>query len=304
MYESLQIKTANLPRSALCGSEENLRIKIERNHTFSFIHDLGNSKSDIEMFAKIATENIMDSRLSPHKCVYKKLEVLEQSVTSSLSRYYATNLIEQNRFPELSVLNISHSNIYRIPENFKTWWMYFPNLKYLDMSYNRIQDIVFPRTDARMMGNSISNLTLDLTFNNISELSVRDFERIIQNKYLFVKLANNPFNCTCSDKMKEVLRYIQERDWNSSKYQKYSYIRDLECYYPKDVRGRRLRDLHLEDISCGFDFMPVIIALSVLSFVLLIFILIILINYRKIRISCLSRLNVDSNSVIKLKENC
>ncbi|XP_061189161.1 toll-like receptor 2 [Saccostrea echinata] len=287
---NLQIKSETLPKNVICGDEETLKIKIERNETFSFIQDV--PELDLTLFSRIATGNIIDTRLSPHKCVFKKLQVLENSVTSSKARYYAAMLTEQNQFPELKVFNISHSFINYIPEQFKNWWIYFEKLEYLDMSYNLIQDILFPINNDGIWGQHIPNLIFDFTFNNISRLTVRNFERIIRNKKIFVKITSNPFNCTCTDEMKEVLKYIQDTDWSSAKYKRYAYFRDLRCETPENVRGWRLADLTLRDINCKFELMPVTVALSVLSFILIICIVVILKYRREIRILVYTRFNV------------
>jgi Leucine-rich repeat (LRR) protein len=292
MFESMQRKSATLPRNVLCGNEETLRIKIVRNETYSFINDLKNPEKAVEMFRTIATKNILDGRISPHKCLFKKLQVLDVSIASKKDRYYAATLTEKNQFPELKILNVSHSTIYYIPEQFKNWWIYFEKLEYLDMSYDLIQDIIIPINDEGVWGTPLPTLTLDLTFNNISRISVRIFKRLVQNKKLFIKIAHNPFNCTCTNEMKEVLKYIQETDWNSPKYQRYQYLRDLECQYPGYVRSRRLRDLTLQDIKCKFELMPVIIGLSVFSFFLIIFIVVILTYRIEIRILFFTRFNV------------
>ncbi|XP_048776451.1 toll-like receptor 2 type-2 [Ostrea edulis] len=292
MFENLQRKSANLPKNVVCGDEETLKVKIERNETFSFINDLDNPERAMEMFRTIGTRNIIDKRMSPHKCFYKKLYLLDVSITTQKDRYYVATLTEQNQFPELKILNISHSTIYYIPQQFKNWWIYFEKLEYLDMSYNLIQDFIFPINYEGIWGSPIPTLTFDLTFNNISRISVRNFERIIQNKKFFIKMAHNPFNCTCTDEMKAVLKYIQETDWTSPKYQRYQYLRDLECQYPGYVKGRRLRDLTLRDINCKFELMPIIVVLSIFSFFLIIFIVVMLKYRREIRILFFTRFNV------------
>ncbi|XP_061188089.1 toll-like receptor 6 [Saccostrea echinata] len=292
MFESLQIKSANLPKNVVCGDDETLKIKTEQNETFQFIHDLINPDQASEMFSKIAAENIMDKRVSPHKCFYKKLRVLNVSVTSTKNRYYASELTEQNIFPELRVLNMSHSDLYYIPEQLKNWWIYFKKLEYLDMSHNLIQDITFPLDNDRIWDKTVPVLTFDFTHNNISRISVRNFERIISNEKILVKMGHNPINCTCTDEMKEILKYIKGIDWSSSKYHQYSYLRNLKCAYPESVRGWRLADLTLRDINCKFELMPVTVALSVLSFFLIIFIIVILKYRREIRILVYTRFNV------------
>jgi hypothetical protein len=304
IIENIQRKYATLQKNLICGDEETLKVKIERNETFSFIYDVPHM--DIQNFSVIATGNILDTRLSPHMCIYKNLQVLENSITASKPRNFAAVLTEQNQFPELKILNISHSSIYYIPEQFKDWWIYFEKLEYLDMSYNLIQEISLPTHNEGIWGIPLPILTFDFTFNNISRLSVRGFERIIQNKQSFIKIAHNPFNCTCTDEMKEVLKYIQERDWDSPKYQRYQYLRDLECQYPGYVRGRRLRDLTLQDIQCKFELMPITVALSIFSIFLIIFVIVVLKYRREIRILFFTRFNVilpcQSREIFEEKE--
>ncbi|XP_062606171.1 uncharacterized protein LOC134267982 [Saccostrea cucullata] len=290
LSKNIQIKAETLQKNLICGDEETLKVKVERNETFSFIVDT--LDVNYTLFTRFATGHIIDTRLSPHKCVFKKLQVLENSVTTGLPRYYATLVTEQNQFPVLKLLNISHSFMNYISQKFKNWWIYFEKLEYLDMSYNLIQDISFPVSNGGLWGQHIPYLTFDFTFNNISQLTVRNFERLVRNEKIFVKIASNPFNCTCTDEMKEVLKYIQNTDWSSAKYKRYAYFRDLRCETPENVRGWRLADLSPRDINCKFELMPVTVALSVLSLILIIFIVVILKYRREIRILFYTRFNV------------
>ncbi|XP_062606162.1 toll-like receptor 1 [Saccostrea cucullata] len=292
MLDSLQIKSADLPKNVVCGDDETLTIKTEQNETFQFIHDFINQDEATEMFGKVAADNIIDKRVSPHKCFYKNLRILNLSVTSTKNRYYASELTEQNVFPELRVLNMSNSDLYYIPGQLKNWWIYFKKLEYLDMSYNFIQDVIFPLDNERIWDKTVPILTFDFSHNNISRVSVRKFERIISNEKIFVKIDHNPINCSCTDEMKELLKYIKEIDWSSSKYHQYSYLRALKCEYPEYVRGRRLADLTFREINCEFELMPVTVALSVLLLFLIIFIVVILKYRREIRILFYTRFNI------------
>lgn len=286
--ENAVLKSSTQPSNLICGDEETLKIMIKRNTTLDIIHDV---PIDMNRFAMLATELIENARLSTHKCVFKKLHTLENSYTIR-NRHYANEMTEQKLYPELKTLNVSHSNIYYVPEQFKNWWIYFEALEYIDLSYNHIQDVRFPISLSGIWGKPIPNLTYDLTHNKVSQISVRLFERLIPNERIFVNIANNPFNCTCTDEMKEVLKYIQETDWNSVKYKRYQYFRDLRCHLPESIRGRRLKDLTVNDINCGFELMPVTVALSILSFFLIIFLIVILKYRREIRILFFTRFDV------------
>lgn len=260
LNKTLHSTPENLLKSAKCGDDETLKVRIERNESYSFTGQVRNASS----FWSIASKSIIEERIYPHKCIYENLYLLEESLSPYKSRYFAEVLTEQNVFPELRILNISHCDIYYIPEQFKTWEIYFPKLEYLDMSNNRIQDIMFPEGTRAVSNLSIPLLTFDVTHNDISKLSVRILERIIQSKHLFVKIEHNPLNCSCTDDMKELLRYIRNTDWNSAKYSRYRYVRDLQCHSPDRVRGRRLKDLSSSDLNCDHDLVPIIVVLSVL----------------------------------------
>ncbi|XP_078323688.1 toll-like receptor 6 [Crassostrea virginica] len=285
---NLNLKTDTLPGNLICGDEETLKIVIKRNCSFIIDFD---APIDLNLFGIIATGNILDSRRSSHKCVFKQLQTLEISVETK-SRYYVNDLTEQRLYPELKILNVSYSDIYYIPEQFKNWWIYFETLEYIDMSHNRIQDILFPVNLEGIWGKPIPSLTYDITHNEISKVSVRMFERLVSNKKIFVNISDNPFNCTCSNEMTEVLKFIRETDWSSERYQRYQYLRDLRCHIPQRVNGRRLRELTNNDINCEFELMPVTLALSVLSFLLIIIMIVILKYRREIRILFFTRFNV------------
>lgn len=287
MIHSYRKQSDILPKNVECGDDETLRIKIERNITYIFSNDVVDK--DREQLGTIFANFIIGRRISSQKCHFANLHLLDTSVTRSKSRFYAEQLTEQNRFPALRVLNISRSVIYYIPEQFKTWWLYFPKLEYLDMSYNRIQEIVFHTNNIEMTNHHVPIVTFDFTYNNISRLSVRNFERIIKKKGIFVKMDNNPFNCSCTDEMKDVLKYIKETDWNSTKYRRYQYLRELQCHHPENVKGRFLRSLSIYDLNCDFELMPVTVALCVFSFFIFVFIVIMLKYRREIRILFFTR---------------
>ena len=289
MGHSLLKNIDSLPKNVECGDDETLKIKMERNITFAFKDDDDDNTESLRLLETMSSKNIIEKRMSSQKCNFKNLRLLDLSVSSSKMRFYAEMLTEQNRFPVLQVLNISHSKIYYIPAQFKYWWIYFPKLEYLDMSYNRIQDINFNTVET--INHQVPRLTFDFTSNNISRLSVSILERIIHIKNVFIKLANNPFNCTCTDEMKDIMKYIHETDWKSEKYQRYEYLKDLECYFPENVRGRRLKDLTARDIRCEFELMPITVSLCVLSSVLLVFIIVMLKYRREIRILFFTRFN-------------
>ncbi|XP_062606172.1 toll-like receptor 1 [Saccostrea cucullata] len=289
LIKNLQRKYETLQKNLICGDEETLKVKIERNESFPINFDV--PEVNVQFFTRIATRNMKNSRLRPQTCIFKNLQVLENSV-SQKTRYYVTSLTEISRFPELKIFNISHSFMIYIPTIFKNWWLFFPKLEYLDLSFNHIQDILFPINNEGVFEQHIPYLTFDYTFNNITRLTVRNFEKIVSNKKIFMKITSNPFNCTCTDEMKEVLKYIKHTDWSSAKYERYAYFRDLMCETPENVRGWRLADLSPRDINCKFELMPVTVALSVLSLILIIFIVVILKYRREIRILFYTRFNV------------
>lgn len=287
MVKSYRKQSDSLPKNVECGDDETLKIKIERNLTYIFSNDLDDM--DKEQLGTIFARFIIGRRISSRKCHFANLHLLDTSVSRSKSRFYAESLTEQNRFPALRVLNISHSVIHYIPEQFKTWWLYFPKLEYLDMSYNRIQEIVFHTNTKEMTNHHVPTVTFDFTFNNISRLSVRNFERIIKKKGIFVKMKNNPFNCSCTDEMKDVLKYIKETDWNSKKYRRYQYLRELQCHHPENIKGRFLKSLSIYDLNCDFELMPVTVALCVFSFIIFVLIVIMLKYRREIQILFFTR---------------
>lgn len=295
MMKNLQIKPENIPRNVNCGDEDTLKVKIERNESYSFVGNLPN----ISTFITIASSNIINKRISSQKCSFKNLQLLETSAQSSRSRYFAEFLTESNRFPELRTLNISHSSLYYVPEQFKNWMIYFPKLEYLDMSHNKIQDIVLPVP--KDYDPTSARLTLDLTFNDIRQISVRFLEKIVLARHLYVIIDNNPINCSCKDQMRDVLKYIRDTDWNSVKYERHQYIRDLKCQFPENIKGRRLRDLTDNDIGCGFKILPIIVVLSILICFLLIFLFLIIRSRLQIRLFCAQRLSgISSDNSIDM----
>ena len=138
-------------------------------------------------------------------------------------------------------------------------------------------------------------LKMNMSYNNVSELKVPNLEELINMKKLFIDFSHNPLNCTCTEETKHLITFVNDKSkWSQAKYQRYAFMMDLECVYPKEIEGKRLADLKTENLNCKQELLEkiavkAIVFLSLLSVILIIVIIILLKFRREIRILTYTR---------------
>ncbi|XP_046402678.1 leucine-rich repeats and immunoglobulin-like domains protein 1 isoform X2 [Ischnura elegans] len=191
---------------------------------------------------------------------------------------------------ELEVVKLSHNQIAFIPMDFQH---YLPNLRYVDLSHNKIKrlwhgDLLFTRAresmdlelfrtknwtrdSFRKEFPGSNNLTIDLRHNSISSLQLPD-DKIgvvipgcnMDSKFSRVKLllGHNPFVCDCE--VFKLLRYASKEIRPTSALERLNGhmlvvpavidIQDLHCSEPGSMKGKAIADVD----SWAYHWLPMI----------------------------------------------
>ncbi|XP_060592811.1 toll-like receptor 6 [Ruditapes philippinarum] len=224
-----------------------------------------------------------------HHCNFKHLLYIDQSYTSTTARHRSNLMTDRYIYPALQYYNMSHSKVSQLSPMFLDWRRYFPKMKYLDLSYNKIK-YFSTLTDHGLQNGSKG--VLDLRHNNITTLTSEDIDTLrVHSNTVYVDLRNNPLHCDC-----KLTHFVKELKNDSNEILKnYKYLQHMKCSSPSQWKGYVISEL---DVDFCEELELIILAepLAVLgTFVaLLIVILLITIKCRKeIMILAFTRLNVN-----------
>lgn len=260
-----------------CGNEDTMRYYVNRNTTYEFVdsanydkliqsYNMRGSKGpetqndDVELIFSglklppagkkqiIQASKDFHEKISSaeHKCMFTSLTYKEDSPSDN---GFSPN-VQNSNFPVLSIYNMSHSNLQTIPESLSKWYYHLQNLQLLDISYNNIKKFRF---DSHVDVWNVPALTVNLSYNNITDIKAKQIVKLAGTKKLFVDFRNNPLNCSCTDSTKQLIALVKDKSkWSQPSYQRYSYIREMRCQYPKNLRGKQLLDLTNKDLDCEY----------------------------------------------------
>lgn len=257
-----------------CGNEDTINYYVDRNTTYEFEDSADYSKliqsyymreskvpevkNDVELiFSGLKLPRVERKQLkqaskdfhakiasAEHKCMFTSLFYKEDSPSDN---GFSPN-VKNSNFPVLSIYNMSHSNLQTIPESFSKWFYHLQNLQLIDASHNNIKKFRF---DSDVDVWDVPALTVNLSYNNITDIKAKQIVKLAETKKLFVDFRNNPLNCSCTDTTKQLIAFIKDKGkWSQPSYQRYSYIREMRCYYPDSLRGKQLLDLTNKDLGC------------------------------------------------------
>ncbi|XP_061164496.1 toll-like receptor 4 [Saccostrea echinata] len=301
---------ANITHDCHCGNDESVVTRILSNRTYNF-GDSAKRYNDMvgreKKMYNISDEPVLrgaqkmhyDTFKIQHICNYSKMQTLDYSINTTPGKFYINTKKETSRYPVLQTLNFSFTDMSSVSELFDDIDKYFPKLKLMDLSHCNIQklDIDIDSLTKQPTGKV---LVVNFTHNNITELQVDVLEKLIQEEGMFVNFSHNPLNCVCSQDMKELIVFVQEKEkWTKPEYQRYEYIREMTCLYPARLNGTALKDLQESQLMCSFHrkltrsiLIEAVIPLTVIS-VLLLVIIVVMVRFRQeIRILLYTRFNV------------
>ncbi|XP_069114460.1 uncharacterized protein, partial [Argopecten irradians] len=187
--QNLQFMT----KAAKCGPEKELMVAISRNISYVF------SKIVLPRVERMKGEETPNAARAFYRgvsraaftCNYTKLIELDRSFARSLGSKHDSVLLQNSDFPALLVFNLSYSLLREVPGKFDDWRLYFPRMKIMDLTHNRINDFKSvldygTKTEDPSMG------TLDLRYNNITTITLKQLRALQHHKYVKVDIRNNP----------------------------------------------------------------------------------------------------------------
>ncbi|XP_061164494.1 uncharacterized protein LOC133173525 [Saccostrea echinata] len=294
-----------------CGNEDTIQHYINRNTTYEVldveqpttfvkpletiqtsVYKISDSKKDVKLnfsALKLSTQEknqiseafkALNRKLSSaeHKCIFRNLKYIEGRSTAPIAS------TKNSYFPELSVYNVSHSDLQSIPDSFTKWYYYLRNLQVIDASYNKIKKFRF---DSLADVWDVPLLKVNLSYNNITEIKAKQVEELVQTKKLYVDFSNNPINCSCTDTTKQLIALIKDdKKWSHPTYQRYKYVRHMRCYYPEGLRGKALLDIVNKDLDCEYIIVEKMMVESIACLGAIVLILIVLLILIVVLICC------------------
>ncbi|XP_060602709.1 toll-like receptor 8 [Ruditapes philippinarum] len=238
------IKT--LTKGYSCLHAETIEFITMRNISYEIIKDIVSEPEEVGNHGR----NIVPrSRHIPDVCDYLHLRILDRSIrTRPLFDLYDL-FTERSIYERVQIYNASNSGIAELKDRYLQWSNTFPNLQMLDLSKNNISKLYRFAFPLHSMANISKFTTVDLRFNKISMITVNDLDRFKMMPTVFFDLRNNPIDCNCSDTLEELLRYIEAgKHLQISNIFDYSYIENLECNYPENLKGTTIKTLTSEMI--------------------------------------------------------
>ncbi|XP_076109840.1 uncharacterized protein LOC143078770 [Mytilus galloprovincialis] len=270
-----------------CGNDKTLQTLIYANVTYIYdmdeINSLeeGKSENSEDEIIGAGSNMIANTRELDHRCSFNELKEIDQSTSTTKSRYFLSIQTELSTFPKLTFYNLSNTGQIEITKEFQTWWRFFPKMELLDLSYNIISTIDL---DPSAYTWSTFKIKIDLRYNNITELSQEDLELLGSLPNVDVDIRYNPIHCECSDHMIELLEIIHDdTKWEAMGLHRYNYLKNMTCNLPDKLKGRKLSEITKSDISCPMfsATSPAPIIVLSICIVILIVIIILLTKFRK-----------------------
>ena len=279
----------NLTRQYYCGAETVEKLVFSNvSKTVSGLVEMPSQSNKTQIFDAFSKVN-QDSQSSPFRCRYKHLRYLDESRSRAVAADHVQLLTENADLPALEYYNFSHSKLHDMTIQFLEWRRFFPKMKYLDLSHNRIR-YISGISDKGLSTDPVG--VIDLRYNNITSLSKDDISTLkFQSETVFIDIRNNPLVCDC--KLSDLMNTIKNR--SSVLLDKYGFILNMQCAKPESLAGKTLSELdneYCEFIEVFSLVVPVVILACCL--VLLTIVLFVVIRYRKeIMILAFTRLHIS-----------
>lgn len=173
------------------------------------------------------------------QCNYRKLRVLDESHPTMMIAHYFNLMLQNAKYPELIMMNYSRSGLKSIPSELLDFKTNFPKLRHLDLTWNHISEVHLPLNTNSQDG----VIVLDLQHNNITSLSLEEVLAWSKIESVFVNITGNPLHCDC--RIAPLVNQIKASKSSTQGLSRYEYIRDLECFSPPVLRGKRLSIINI-----------------------------------------------------------
>jgi len=180
------------------------------------------------------------------RCLYKNLVYYEKSFSSNANMYIQSFIEKVKQLPKLKTLNFTHAGLTAIPYSLYKlrWSAIFPNLSFIDVSYNDIRVIPF-----RYSSPNGVKFKVDMSYNNITVLDKKQISRIKGISPSFVNVSNNPFICNCE--LKDMLNFI--RNDVGTVHPAYSYLKNIKCNLPLLYNGMNIGQMSVDKL-CQYNY--------------------------------------------------
>lgn len=224
------------------------------------------------------------------KCNFNKLKIIDESISPVTSKDHFSLMVQGAQYPVLEKMNYSYFGLQTVPSELTLWRLYFPKLKFVDLSRNVISEIQVEKSNHVEGADPV---TFDLRYNNFTTISTDMLKSWADDADNFrVDIRENPIHCGCD--MAELLPHLADSSTFEGKMAAYSYVKDLRCYTPAELSGRQLSSLTADSLQCPVykSNDAIVIALCVIIVVLIITLLFIIKFKVEIRILLYTRLHV------------
>lgn len=219
-----------------CGQQSLSRV-VRRNISYTF-PDLNQQKLSIEqanLLMSSGDELIKKARQKRYTCRYSNLEYIDESISRSRSKLFLRFMTAYSEYPKLKTFMISSNGYKRIPPVLVDWVTSFPQLSYLDMSYNNVAKFDFLGTTVMRYSRRRGPLVVNLSHNSVTTIPLNIEDYITGRAPIIVDLTGNPLRCNCN-----FLRYKRYVTSVVRKYRKYKRLLLITCSSGRSRRRYRL----------------------------------------------------------------
>ena len=234
-------------------------------------------------------ELLKNIQLVQHTCVFKRLQLLDESYPSVMPVHHFSIMVQSGSYPELRTMNYSFSGLPEIPRELREFRTFFPKLAYLDLTKNLIRHVTLPKPPITARS---QHLSLDLRYNHITHINLSMVQSWAAVKDVFVDVRFNPLDCDCH--MDDLLRALKKTGFFKGPMAAYKYLKELRCYSPLSLRGKRISSIelscsarvtnslaaqHAENTNLSRTNLTVLLVFSGLAFVILTVVAVIVVLY-------------------------
>ncbi|XP_062590527.1 SLIT and NTRK-like protein 4 [Saccostrea cucullata] len=244
-YEYVKNQIENLS-ARNCDEQLSLKSEIMRNVSFVFSEYNKTLLSEVLQDAGVSGETFAQSLLKAEEnCIYENMTYYERSfINPNSGMHNDPHSQTLYKMPNLRVYNFSSNSLLEVPSTSKTIRYYYPSLEILDLSNNNVEEISFSALNSSL---STTPLYIDLRNNNISSVSENLVQEFLENDVI-VDLRNNPIMCDCSSV--SLKKYLV---WISTTWPKWTKTaKDVTCSQPSELADKLLSGLD-DQILCSIQ---------------------------------------------------